>query len=428
MDKNGKKKLFDLYADELKSNILSFWLSRCEDKEFGGYLNCFDNKGENLVSYDKYTWSQGRFLWMFSKLAVTKAPLFSEKERSEFLRLADIGYSFLKKHCLMGKDDYRCVFLLNRDGSPKKVAGYDTLDMSIYADCFVIIGMAAFSIATSNADAYEFGKKLYISVRDRIEKGVFNTLPYPLSPQYRAHGIPMIMTNVAKELYLASIIHDKMFSEELLSDMEATATDVLDNFMDNNYLIHEVISKDNSKIDGLLGQHINPGHSIEDSWFIYDASVLLQKSDMAKKAASMMKASFEKGWDEEFGGVLHFVNLEGEPLVFESDSKEPTITLVKGGWGDKLWWEHSETLYASLLFFCLTSDNQYLVIHDRTLEYVKEHFINQDRNIGEWIQILTREGKPQEKVVALPVKDPFHITRNLLLICELLSIQSFNEY
>ena len=26
----------------------------------------------------------------------------------------------------------------------------------------------------------------------------------------------------------------------------------------------------------------------------------------------------------------------------------------------------------------------------------------------------------QEKVVALPVKDPFHITRNLLLICELL--------
>ncbi|MBO4393871.1 MAG: hypothetical protein J5800_05965, partial [Spirochaetales bacterium] len=119
MDKNGKKKLFDLYADELKSNILSFWLPRCEDKEFGGYLNCFDNKGENLVSYDKYTWSQGRFLWMFSKLAVTKAPLFSEKERSEFLRLADIGYSFLKKHCLMGKDDYRCVFLLNRDGSPK---------------------------------------------------------------------------------------------------------------------------------------------------------------------------------------------------------------------------------------------------------------------------------------------------------------------
>ena len=420
MDRTEKKRLYNLYADELKNNILGFWLPRCEDKQFGGYLNCFDNLGKNLVSYDKYTWSQGRFLWMFSKLATTKAPLFSQKERSELLRLADFGYGFIRKHCLIGPDDWRCVFLLGRDGSPKKVAGYDTLDMSIYADCFVIIGMAAYSIAKGCEEAYSFAKRLYLSARGRIESGVFNTLPYPLSPQYRAHGIPMIMTNVAKELYLAALVHDRGFAEELLSDMDRTSSDVLDNFMDEDHLIHEVIGIDNGMIDGLLGQHINPGHSIEDSWFIYDASVLLARPEMAHKAARMMRASFNKGWDYEFGGVLHFVNLDGDPLVFESGSDEPTITLVKGGWGDKLWWEHSETLYASLLFYCLTGDKAYKDIHDRTLEYVKEHFINPDRSIGEWIQILTREGRPQEKVVALPVKDPFHITRNLLLICELL--------
>ena len=32
--------------------------------------------------------------------------------------------------------------------------------------------------------------------------------------------------------------------------------------------------------------------------------------------------------------------------------------------------------------------------------------------IGEWIQIGNRQGEPMEKVVALPVKDPFHIIRN----------------
>ena len=32
-----------------------------------------------------------------------------------------------------------------------------------------------------------------------------------------------------------------------------------------------------------------------------------------------------------------------------------------------------------------------------------------------------RDGSPQEKVVALPVKDPFHIMRNMILILELLS-------
>ncbi len=421
MDSTCRKTLFGFYSRELKDNILRFWLPRCEDKQFGGYLNCFDSRGKNLVGHDKYTWSQGRFLWMFSKLATTKASLFSDGERSEFIRLAHSGYSFLKEHCLMGPNDWRCIFLLNRDGSPKKVSGYETLDMSIYADCFVIIGMAAYSIATSNADAYRFGKTLYLSVRERIGSGVFNTLPYPLSPQYRAHGIPMIMTNVAKELYLAALVHDKPFSDALLSDMDRTASDVLENFMDEDYLIHEVIDKGNRKVEGLLGQHINPGHSIEDSWFIHDASVLLHRPEMSEKAARMMKSSFEKGWDGQFGGVLHFVNLEGDPLVFESDSTEPTVTLVKGGWGDKLWWEHSETLYASLLFYSLTDDESFREIHDRTLDYVKNHFINPDRSIGEWIQILTREGKPQEKVVALPVKDPFHITRNLLQICELLS-------
>lgn len=421
MNANEIRRLYDFYSDELRNNILRFWLSRCEDTQFGGYLNCFDNRGTKLVSHDKYTWSQGRFLWMFSKLATTKAPLFTEEERNRFLDLAGTGYQFLKDHCLMAKDDWRCVFLTERDGTPKKVGSYETLDMSIYADCFVIIGMAAYSVASGDIEAYTFAKKLYLSVRDRVENGIFNTLPYPLDPAYRAHGIPMILTNVAKELHDAALVHDTSFCPELLSDMDRTSTDVTTHFMDSNFIIHEVITKDDTPVPGLLGQHANPGHSIEDSWFIHDAARLLNKPDLSKKAAQIMKKSFEIGWDEQYEGILHFVNLDGDPLSFVSDSTEPTVTLVKGGWGDKLWWVHSETLYASLLFYFVTKDGEYLKIHDRAFAYVFGHFPNPDSRIGEWIQILTREGFPQDKVVALPVKDPFHITRNLLLICELLS-------
>ena len=64
MNANEIRRLYDFYSDELRNNILRFWLSRCEDTQFGGYLNCFDNRGTKLVSHDKYTWSQGRFLWM----------------------------------------------------------------------------------------------------------------------------------------------------------------------------------------------------------------------------------------------------------------------------------------------------------------------------------------------------------------------------
>lgn len=247
-----------------------------------------------------------------------------------------------------------------------------------------------------------------------------------MDPKYRAHGIPMILTNVAKELYLAALQHDKKFSNSLLNDMDMTARDVVKNFMDRKNVIHEVISKDNKPVEGLLGQHMNPGHSIEDSWFIHDAAMLLNMPDLDEAAAKIMKTAFWRGWDERYGGVLHFVNLEGNPLSFESDSTEPTVTLVKGGWGDKLWWVHSETLYASLLFYFTTGDDEFMDIHNIAFEYVFSHFPNHGPE-GEWIQILTREGDPQEKVVALPVKDPFHITRNLLLICELLDSEMENN-
>ena len=58
MNNNEYRRLKGFYENELTNQILSFWLPRCEDKEYGGYLNCFDNMGKQLVSYDKYTWSQ----------------------------------------------------------------------------------------------------------------------------------------------------------------------------------------------------------------------------------------------------------------------------------------------------------------------------------------------------------------------------------
>jgi len=61
------------------------------------------------------------------------------------------------------------------------------------------------------------------------------------------------------------------------------------------------------------------------------------------------------------------------------------------------------------------------VMYGQAHEYVFRTFPNPDKAIGEWIQIRDRQGRPVEKTVALPVKDPFHILRNVLLIIELLA-------
>jgi N-acylglucosamine 2-epimerase len=422
MDNEVCRRLFDFYSDELRNNILRFWLSRCEDTQFGGYLNCFDNRGTKLVSHDKYTWSQGRFLWMFSKLAMTKAPLFTEEERNRFLDLAETGYQFLKEHCLISKDDWRCVFLTERDGTPKRVGNYDTLDMSIYADCFVVLGLGMYAAVSGDAEAYGFAKTLYESVVAKVHAGSFNTLPYPLSGKFRAHGIPMILDNTARELLRAAELLDADYAGWLKKDMEGFAADILMNFTDEDQVVHEVITAENEMFPQILGQHQNPGHTIEDVWFLLDAAEICDKPGWKKQIYMMAKKALRNGWDEEYGGLLHFCGIDGgEPEGDDTGVADEPMTKQLAGWGDKLWWVHSEALYSTLRCWLETGDPEFLAWHDKVFAYVYRTFPNRDPEIREWKQIRMRDGSPQEKVVALPVKDPFHIIRNLILIIELLS-------
>ena len=136
----------------------------------------------------------------------------------------------------------------------------------------------------------------------------------------------------------------------------------------------------------------------------------------------MVESTFRTGWDKEYGGLLHFVTCDGKGMTGKvgDAADEPQMKLVLDDWGSKLWWVHSEALYTTLLTFDRTGDEAFQRDFETVFDYTFRTFPNPDRSIGEWIQIRTREGHPQEKVVALPVKDPYHIIRNVVLIIELL--------
>lgn len=414
--------LAGFYENELCRNILPFWMGRCLDEVHGGYLNCFTNDGARLVSRDKYTWSQGRFVWIFARLATLEAPIFADEERQEFLRYAKSGRDFLMAHCLMGPEDWRCVFLTDEAGAPKEVTPGAPLDMSIYADAFVVLGLARYALAAGDKEAYVFGEQLYRSCLARVDAGSYHTLPYPLSERFRAHGIPMIFCDVTREMALAAGRFHREALPELRARLEGFAGDVLTNFVDENHLIREVVGRQNQKLSQILGRHINPGHSLEDVWFLLNAADYLGRPQWAEKARAIALKTLEIGWDQAYGGLLHFCGLEGgRPQGDEAGVEdEPMLAQMKSGWGDKLWWVHSEALYTTLRCALETGDTAFWQWHKRLLEYTFGRFPNPDRAVGEWVQILQRDGTPQEKVVALPVKDPYHITRNLLLLLELL--------
>ncbi|NLC67460.1 MAG: hypothetical protein GX754_01455 [Clostridiaceae bacterium] len=424
MNRRRLRELTGFYENELCANILPFWLERCHDEKNGGYFNCFDNLGRHLVSRDKYTWSQGRFVWMWSKLAASTCSTFTQKQRSEFLKLARSGRDFLYNHCLAGKDDYRCVFLMDETGTPKVIEGYDRLDMSIYADCFVMAAFARYAQAADDIQSYHFAKKLYQSALARLKDGNYSTFPYILPSRYRAHGIPMIFTNVTAELYYSATSFDPEYLPALKENLQFFSDDVLGNFVDKDNVLHEVITADNRFFTRPLGWHVNPGHVLEDMWFQAEAADILGRKNLIEKLVEITRKTLVTGWDYEYGGILHFCAPGGgaPQESQEIDGEEPMFKQLQEGWGDKLWWVHSEALYTTLLFYYKTSDPVFLEWHDRIADYTFEKFPNPDKEIREWVQILRRDGTPQEKVVALPVKDPYHITRNLVMIIELLSL------
>ena len=190
-----------------------------------------------------------------------------------------------------------------------------------------------------------------------------------------------------------------------------------------------------------MGQHANPGHTIEDMWFMMEAADLLGRAELTPRIAGITARALEIGWDQEFGGILHYSAVTGGPPVRRgrasaglpgaaaagpelpdgaASAMEPVERQVREGWGDKLWWVHSEALYTTLLCYHRTGETRFLEWHEKVFSYTFRTFPNRDPEVREWKQICKRDGSPQDKGVALPVKDPFHITRNLILILELL--------
>jgi N-acylglucosamine 2-epimerase len=125
------------------------------------------------------------------------------------------------------------------------------------------------------------------------------------------------------------------------------------------------------------------------------------------------------GWDAEFGGLPQFQHVQGElprGKVRKENEGDHMLREITENWSNKLWWVHSEALYSLILSYEHTKDPWFLETYWKYHEYVFRTFPNPDRKVGEWIQIRDRKGVPEDKVVALPVKDPYHITRAFMLL------------
>jgi N-acylglucosamine 2-epimerase len=416
MDHKSINEQLLFYKKNLYDDIVPFWMKNGIDRACGGYFTCLNNAGDQLISTDKYVWSQGRVIWVLAKLAELN------KAEPKYLELAKQGVDFLSKNCFLANG--HCVFLLSRDGKPKEPVAGRGYDTSIYAECFAVLGFAKYAAVSKDPAVLESAMKLYGSIIDRFDRHDFRTDPEPTPKGYKAHGVPMILLNISQEVYAALSAFGNSEARKVWNRCTALKNEILTGFLAKDNLIHELVKlsgqADQSTVP-IFERIINPGHTLEDMWFMMRYAMQTNDHSLLETIGRIIEKAFTVGWDQEFGGLLHFTDQEGGKPKGDQKVEAPgLLQKIKEDWDKKLWWVHAEAMYSTLLCYHLTHKAIMFNLYQKVCDYTFKTFPNPNKKVGEWIQIRDRQGNPIEKVVALPVKDPFHISRCYINIIELL--------
>lgn len=372
--------LHKLYRAELLERTIPFWLKYGLDWAYGGICTCVSDEGE-VLSGDKYVWSQLRAIWTFSAL-------YNKIERKpEYLEAATHIFNFIKDCGRNERGEW--YFCLNKNGQPL----FDGAT-SIYCDGFAIYGFTEFARATDNAEAIDLARQTYDNVQSRLARpGSYQTHPLPIPAGTKAHGISMIFASAFGEL--GEYLNNRAITDAALDQ----ARQVMDVFRcPTDRRLYEFVSRDDSLLTTPPGRVVNPGHAIESMWFMLH--LFQREHDQARilQAIETIRWHLELGWDDDYGGLLL--------------ARDAAGSFWEKKWDMKIWWPHTEALYALLLAYSISKEDWCLDWFRRIHEYAFSHF--PVPMYGEWIQNLDRQGQRINELVALPVKDPFHLARALI--------------
>ena len=109
-----REKIAAFYISQIQDDFFPYWQSKYDETD-QGILNCINNTGDQILSDQKFTWSQGRYLWILSKLyQLTTENVFCKISPELLLKQMRGTKDFLLDYALC--PDGRCHFLLSRNG------------------------------------------------------------------------------------------------------------------------------------------------------------------------------------------------------------------------------------------------------------------------------------------------------------------------
>ena len=370
----------DRYQDDLKENILPFWLKHGLDRVHGGVYTCVDRDG-TLIDSTKSVWFQGRFGFIC-------AYAYNNIEANEeWLSASKSCVDFIEQHCFDA--DGRMYFEVTADGKPVRKRRY------VFSECFAAIAMSEYAIASGDKSYAEKALALFKQILHFINtKGILEP-KYCEGVEMQGHSITMILINTAAR------IREAIPAVEL-DEQISLSIDTL-----QRYFIHpefeallETVGPNGEFIDTIVGRTINPGHCIETAWFLLEeAKYRGGDAQLTEVAVKILDWSWKWGWDKEYGGLINFRDCKGLPVQDYSQDM-------------KFWWPQTEAIIATLYAYEATGEERFLHMHQQISDWTYAHF--PDTEYGEWYGYLHRDGSVAQPAKGNIFKGPFHIPRMMI--------------
>lgn len=370
--------LSTIYRDGLLTDVVPFWLKHGLDTEHGGLITSLDRDGA-IVDTDKGLWQQGRFAWLLATLCHTV------EFREEWRAAAESTVAFIR---WAGYDENdHMYFQVTRDGKPLRKRRY------VFTESFASIALAAWARISNDADAEAEAVELFQRFVD------YNQTPGWISPKVdpgtrpsQGIGPHMILINTCQ------ILRDTICYRDANRHID-NSLQAIERFFVKPELqaVMETVGPQGEVIDHFDGRLLNPGHAIEAAWFIlHEAWHRDHDPHLIQLGCNMLDWMWERGWDQEYGGMFYFRDLKGLP--------------VQEYWQDmKFWWTQNETIIATLLAYALTGDEKYAAWHTQAHDWAYAHF--PDPEHGEWFGYLHRDGRLSVPLKGNLWKGPFHLPR-----------------
>ncbi len=385
---------------ELRGNILPFWMEHVVDPQSGGFYGRLDNDLTVRNEVERSAVLLGRLLWTFS---------------AAFRQFGDRGYEATARRAY---DYLQAAFRDHQHGGvywSVDAGGRPVNDRKhVYAQAFVMYGLAEYVAATGNAGALTWAQELFGLVERHTHDDEYGG---NIECRVRDWSPLADMRLSDKEPPAAKTMNTLLHLMEAYTGLRWVWNDPMLKAR-HEALIRvflDFIARADTQVDPggvhrrgprfrlffdrdwqALPDHVSPGHDIEGSWLLVEAANLADDRDLITRVSSL--------------------SLKMASRVLQAGLDEQGYVVYQAGdhWdGARHWWPQAEGMVGFWNAYQLSARREFEQASLRLWDLMEATFV--DRTHGEWFKIIRPDGTPDlSQPKTGPWECPYHHSRAIM--------------